>query len=148
VGDHRHGHTVLGQIAHNFQHLADHFGVEGRRRLIKEHDLRLHAQRTHDGNSLLLAARKLAGVGVGTVGQADALQQLHGLFYGRIFRHFQQFDGSQRHVLQHRFVREEVKLLKDHAHLLAVQVNVGLNVGDVHALKQNLSFSGHFQQVE
>ena len=46
----------MGQIADNAQHLADEFGVEGRRHFVEQHDLRLERQRAGDGDALLLGS--------------------------------------------------------------------------------------------
>ncbi len=56
MGHDDHGHAVVRKLLHNVEHLADHFRVEGARRLVKEHDVRLHAQGTDNGYTLLLAA--------------------------------------------------------------------------------------------
>src|SRR5262249_12088247 len=39
-----HGHAFLGEIGHDIQDLVDHLGVEGRGRLVEEHDPRLHGE--------------------------------------------------------------------------------------------------------
>src|SRR5665647_2205243 len=76
VGDDDHRHPVLGQPGHDVEDLVDHLGVERRSRLVEEHDLGIHRQRPSDGHALLLATRKLSGVLVGLLGDADPLQQL------------------------------------------------------------------------
>ncbi len=57
VSDANHGHAFLGEADHGVEHLFHHFRVERRRRLVEQHDLRVHAQRTRDCHTLLLAAR-------------------------------------------------------------------------------------------
>ncbi|TXT53539.1 MAG: hypothetical protein BAJATHORv1_170009 [Candidatus Thorarchaeota archaeon] len=42
VGDDDHGHPLLGQVEHHVEHLLDHLRVEGRRRLVEEHDHGVH----------------------------------------------------------------------------------------------------------
>jgi hypothetical protein len=44
VGDAQHGHAFLGQFDHGVEHFLDHFRVERRGRLVKQHDARVHAQ--------------------------------------------------------------------------------------------------------
>ena len=53
----------LGQVLHDGEHLADHFGVQGRGRLVEEQHLRVHGQGAGDGHALLLAAGELPGAG-------------------------------------------------------------------------------------
>ena len=62
MGDHQHGHALLGQLPHDGKHLAGQLRVEGRGGLIKIDDLRVGCQRPGNGHTLLLAAGKLAGV--------------------------------------------------------------------------------------
>jgi hypothetical protein len=62
VGDAEHGHALLGERHHGVEHLLHHLRVEGRGRLVEQHDLRAHAQRARDGDALLLAAGELARI--------------------------------------------------------------------------------------
>src|SRR5690554_398430 len=59
VGDDHHGHSVVCQLHHDVEHLADHFRVEGRGRLVEQDQFRIHRQGTGDRDALLLAAREL-----------------------------------------------------------------------------------------
>ena len=79
MGHHHHGHAFVRQFDHHVQHFVDHFRIERRGRLIEQHGDRIHAQRTGDGDALLLAAGQLTGELVGMGGEADALQQLQTL---------------------------------------------------------------------
>ena len=54
--NHDHSHAVLGQRHHGVQNFLDHLGIEGRCRLVEQHQLGLHAQRAGNGHTLLLAA--------------------------------------------------------------------------------------------
>jgi hypothetical protein len=67
VRDDEHGHVLVGQLAHAAQHLAGELGVERRGRLVEEHDVGFHGQRTGDGDALLLPARKARGIAVALV---------------------------------------------------------------------------------
>src|SRR5262245_12589239 len=58
VSDHDHGDPIARQVPDHVEDLVDHLRIESRRWLVKEHDPRLHAQRTGDGGALLLAPRK------------------------------------------------------------------------------------------
>ena len=59
VGHDNHCHLFACQFAHHFQHLARQAWIERRGRLIKEHHLWLHCQRTGNRHPLLLPARHL-----------------------------------------------------------------------------------------
>ena len=148
MGDHHHGHAVVGQILHDLQHLANHFGVQGRGGLVKQHHIRLHAQGAGDGDTLLLTAGQLLRIGVGTVGQTDHIQKAAGSGFGLGLLDALGVHGCERQVLEHRHVGEQVKVLEHHAHPLAVQVDVHLFVGNVHVFKVDGTVGGLFQQVE
>jgi hypothetical protein len=64
----------FGQFDHDVQHFLDHLRVEGRGRLVEQHDLGLHAQRAGDGDALLLAAGELAGVLLRLLGDLHPVQ--------------------------------------------------------------------------
>ena len=146
MGDTDHRHAALGKLLHQLQHLADHLGVKGGGRLIEQQHIRVHRQRTHNGDALLLAAGQHVGVGVRLVGQTDALQQLHGFLVGLCLLHQAQTHGGQRDVLLHRQVGEEVEMLEHHAHFLAHMVNVV--VGDFLAVEDDMAAVRLLQTVQ
>ena len=76
VGDHDHGHALIGERLHDAQHLADRLRVERRGRLVEQHQRRLHRERAGDRDPLLLAAGELRRMLVGLLGEADLAQQL------------------------------------------------------------------------
>ena len=55
--------------------------------------------------------------------------------------------GRQRQVVHDGQVGEQVKVLKDHAHLLTNLIDIHALGGDVLAVKDNLTLGGFFQQV-
>ena len=146
--DHR--HAALGEVLHHVEHLADHLGVEGAGRLVEEHDLGVHHQRAHDGDTLLLTAGELAGIGVGAVGKAHAAEQLERLGLSLLLVHALDACGRGGQVVHHVHVVEEVELLEHHAHLLTVLVDVlALPLGaDVHAVEEDLARGRRLQQVQ
>lgn len=146
VGDHQHGDAGVGQLLHQFQNLAHHFGVEGAGGLVEQDHVRVHGKGTGNGNALLLAAGKALGVGVGLVGQAHAGQQLVGFVgNGLLILELEQGRGQLK-VLLHGQVREEVEVLEHHAHLLAHSVDVGfVHLG---ALKFDAAGGGDLQPVQ
>ena len=60
------------QLPDDRQHLRHQHRVERRRDLVEQQDVRLHRQRAHDGDPLLLAAREPVGHRVALVGQPEA----------------------------------------------------------------------------
>ena len=148
----------MRQLLHDLEHLADHLRVERARRLVKEHDLRLHHERADDGHALLLAAGELDGVGLRAVAEPDALEKRMCLLLGLGLRHVLDMDGREGHVVEDGHVREEVEMLEDHAHLLPVLVKIELDplaglvfdlfLRDVHAVKVDLARRRHLQQVQ
>ena len=91
----------------------------------------LHGQRADDRHALLLAAGEPVGEGVGLVAQADPVEQL--VRRGRrpgASRRLRDLARCERHVLEHRHVREEVERLEDDADLAAQRVHVDLALGD------------------
>ena len=50
------GPIKVRKVAHGLKHFADHFGVERGRRLVEQHHLRFHAERSRNRRALLLTA--------------------------------------------------------------------------------------------
>ena len=158
MSDHHHGHAAGGQLLHDIQHLAHHFRVQCGGRLVEQHDLRLHHHGADDGNPLLLSAGKLNGVSIRPVSQTHTRQQGARLLFGLGLVHVLDLDGSNDHILQNGLVGEQIEVLEHHAHLLPVHIDVhlypfslgidGVFLGDVHAVKENMTAGGHFQQVQ
>lgn len=71
VGDDHQGGAVAGEFFDHGQDFADEFGVKGRGGFVKEEYVGLEGQCAGNRNSLLLPARKLAGVGGPAVGEPD-----------------------------------------------------------------------------
>ena len=98
--------------------------------------------------TLLLAARQLAGVGIRAVAQAHPFEQRTGLpLGGRPVGLFEQ-DGRQGHIVENGHMGKEIELLEHHPHLLAVQVDVHLGVGDIHPFEDHLAAGWHLKQIE
>ena len=76
VGDDHHGHALAGEVDHHVEHLADHFGIERRGRLVEQHGDRVHRERAGDRDALLLAAGQFGRVFARVLLQPDALEQL------------------------------------------------------------------------
>ena len=144
--DDDHRHALGGQGAHDVQDLLDHLGIESARRLIEEHEARLHRERTRDGDTLLLTARKLLGIGLRLVCQADFLQE-HTRVLLRLFAcGLSDLARRKRDVVQNRHVRKEVKSLEHHADLGAHAIDVGC--GKLLAVDGDLSLGRHIEVVD
>ena len=56
MGHNHHGHALLSQLLHDFQHLAHHFRVQGRGGFVEKQYIRLYSQRAGNGHPLLLSS--------------------------------------------------------------------------------------------
>ena len=135
MGDDQHGHALLCQLSHDGQHLAGQFRVEGAGGFVEIDDLGAGGKSAGDGHALLLTARQLTGVVVGTVGEADFFQHLHADGISLRFGHLPGNDEALGDVLQGRFVAEEVVVLEDESRLAAQPRDAGaIGVGEVEGL--------------
>ena len=67
-----------GELADDLEHLGDELGVERARDLVEQHEARLHRERAHDRDALLLAAGEPVGILLALVGEAEAGEELVG----------------------------------------------------------------------
>ena len=74
-----HRHAARRELADHVEHLRHELGVERARDLVEEEQLRLHRERPHDRDPLLLAAGEAIGVLVALVGEPEAREQRLGL---------------------------------------------------------------------
>ena len=81
VGDNDHRTSFRRQALHHGQHFAHEFRVERGRRLVEEDYARMNRERPRNCGALLLAARKLAGIGIGAMAEADFRQKRHRFFH-------------------------------------------------------------------
>jgi hypothetical protein len=162
VGHHQHGQIVFpAELADDFQHLADKFGVERRRHLVEQHDLWPHGERTRDGDALLLAAGKLRGVVALLRPEPDQFKQVGGARFGVRPLHAEHRNRRLDAVLHRGHVREQVERLEHHAdlrpdladvidirrHQLAVPLHMGerLALDPDHAVVDRLQRHQHAQ---
>ena len=129
-----HGHAAFGETDHGVQHFLDHLRVERRSRLVEQHDLRLHAQRPGDRHPLLLAAGELTGKLVGLLGNAHALEIMHGDLLGLPARQLAHPHRCQGAVLQHGQVRKQIEVLEDHADFTANRLDLLEIAGQLHTI--------------
>ena len=112
MGNDDHRHIFFRQRTDDLEHLAGQLGIKRRGRLVKAKDIRLHRQRSRDRHTLLLSARKLAGVVVDLFLQADAVDQLESVFLDLFFTAFAQQLRCEGDVLEHAVLREKVEVLE------------------------------------
>ena len=144
VGDDHHRDAQLPvDVLDERQDRVGGVGVQRAGGLIAEQHFGVGCQCAGNGNALFLAAGKHVGVNIRLIGQANALQQLHGLLVGSSLAHTAQAHRSQRDVLFHRQVGEQVKMLEHHAHLGAGGINVAF--GDLFAVQHNRAAVRFFQ---
>jgi hypothetical protein len=115
-----HRHAGARQVSHQLQHLAHHFRIEGRGRLVEQDKLRLHRQRPGDCDALLLTAGQGAGIGLGKAAEADASEQFEGPALGDLPVLMQHVPRAERDVLQRRQMREQLEMLEHHADPAAI----------------------------
>ena len=70
VRDDQHRHAVTREVAHDVQHLPDHLRVQRRGRLVEQHQLRVHGERSRDRHPLLLPTRQVRRELIGLLGDA------------------------------------------------------------------------------
>ena len=139
MGDDDHRHAVRRQLLHDGQYLADHFRVEGRGRLIEEHDVRLHAERTRDRDTLLLSTRELGRISLGLLGEIHALKHLHRALPGLCLTALLQFHRRQHQIMQDIHIIEEIEMLEHHTDVFADLIHIHLFIGDVDPIHMDLS---------
>jgi hypothetical protein len=148
VGDHDHRHAVAGQPDHDLEDLVDHLGIQGGGRLVEQHHLGIHGQRPGDRHPLLLAAGQLRRDLVGLGADAHPVQQFAGAPLGIGLGLLAHLDRPQGDVLQHRFVREQVEALEDHADVAAQPGQLLALVGQPHPVDADLALLDGLQPVD
>ena len=144
----QHGHALLRETDHRVEHFLDHFRVERRGRLVEQHDARIHAQRTRDGDALLLTAGELAGIFVGLLRNLDAGEEVHRALLGLLLRHLAHPDRRQGAVLEDGQMWKEVEVLEHHANLGTDPVDVLDVRRQPGAIDRDRAFLMFFQRVD
>ena len=76
VGRNEHRHPAPGELSDDVEHLGDELWVECARDLVKEEQVRLHRERPHDRDPLLLATRQPIRVFGSLVVESEAAEKL------------------------------------------------------------------------
>jgi hypothetical protein len=149
VRHHDHRRAVGGELAHDGEDFAGELGVERARGFVEEQHGRLDGEGAGDGGALLLAAGELGRVGVGFVGEADAVEQGKRTVAGGVGREPADEAGGEREIFPDAQVGEEVELLKDHADAGAVGVERGVVTRvDEGAVAADFAGVGEHEKVE
>src|SRR5260221_3262042 len=109
VRDHDHGHAGQRKLLHLLEDAADELGIQRRRHLVEQHQLRLHRERARNRDPLLLTARELARVALGLLAEAHALKLRHRLLLRLPARDVEHARDAQGHVVERGHVREQVE---------------------------------------
>ena len=147
MSNHNHSHTRLCKFLHQFQNFPDHLRVKCRSRLIEKHYIRVHSQRTCNGNTLFLSSGKHIRICIGFVRKSDTRQKLICFLRCFVLCHQLQLYRCQHNVLFYCLMRKKIKLLKYHADFLTMSVNVNFWICNIRSLKKDLSSCRNFQKV-
>ena len=113
VSDNHHSDVFGCQVFDDLQDFAGELRIQGRGWLVEEKDVRVHAQGSGDGNSLLLSAGELVGIVVFLVGESHFFQKLSCLGVDFFFVPFLDFNGSVNNILDYGKMWKKVKVLED-----------------------------------
>ena len=119
------------ELTDHVEHLRHELRVERARDLVEEDELRLHRERAHDRDALLLAAGEAVGVLVPLVGEAEPLEQRDRPGLRLAPRLPERLPRPERHVGEHRHVREEVERLEDDSDPAADRIDVDVTSRDL-----------------
>ena len=122
--------------------------VERARGFVAQHNLRVRSKGARNGDALLLAARKLAGVIVRLAGKSHEFEQFERASFGLFLRRAMQFE-RERDVAQHRALGEQAEILENHANGLAQidELLAGI-VGHIGAIDEHAARRGTLEQVD
>ena len=124
--------------------------VEIARRLVGEQQTRRVDQGTRDDRAALLAARHIAGISLGSVGQADAVEQAASPPIGVLGVHGAAEQRRQRDVVARGQVRQQAGELKDKADMAAAEIREpGLRQGPhIGAVEHQLALRRRGQRAQ
>ncbi len=147
VGRDQHRHPAGGELADHVQHLRDELGIECARHLVEQHHVRLHRERAHDRDALLLPPGEPVGIVVALVREPEAAEELVGLGLGPASREPARLLRPERHVPEHAHVREEVVGLEDDPDPAPDRVHVDPGRGDLVAADDDPAGVDRLEQV-
>ena len=139
----------MGEVLDDGQDLADHLRIQGRGRLVEQENLRLGGQCPGDGDALLLAARELAGEGVGLIRQPDLGQHrlCDSVGLGGIL--LQDFPKGEAYVLPSAQVRIQIELLEYEAYTGPKAAELlAPGAGGIDSVDEDIPPRGGFQAID
>jgi hypothetical protein len=148
VGSHEYGLTRRFQFLYEIENFADQLWVERARDLVKQQEYGIPRDCANYCHALLLASRELIGVFVGFVRYAYASEQLKSSALGFFLRHAVDDTVCDGYVIEHRFVRKEIELLKDDAYLGARQILVDARIRYVLTAEKYLAVVDALEQID
>ena len=137
VGRDEHRHAAGGELADDVEHLRDELRVERGGDLVEQQQVRLHRERPHDRHPLLLAARQPVRHVARLRAEAEPLEQRQRLPLRLGARPAQHLARRERHVVEHRHVREQVERLEHDPDPAPDPVDVDALGGDLLALDED-----------
>ena len=149
MGNDHHGHAHFAvDVAQKVEHLRGRARIKRARGLIAQHHFRIVRQRAGNGNTLLLAAGKLAGIILRLVRQADKLEQLKGARFRLRLLLVAKFE-REGDVAQDRALLEQAEILENHANAAAkLKQLLSLERRDVLSVDHDTAARGPFEQVD
>ena len=147
MGDDNHRQALFGEVAHDFEHFADHLGVECARRLVEQQNFGLHRKRAGYCDALLLTAGELGGLGVDVGCHADLfkIMQCGSLGFGSgLLENLRLTDHA---VLESGHVVEKIERLEHHADVRTVCARAAFDIVDVCAVIEYLAGGRSLKEV-
>src|SRR6185437_10457261 len=148
MGHDHHGHAVAGEVDHDVEHLADHFRIERRGRLVEQHGDRIHRQRPRNGDALLLAAGQFGRVFAGVFPEPDPVEKAYGLRYRLVMRPTQHLLLGEAQIVDDPKVREQFEMLKYHADAGTQFRQVGPGIVDLDAVDADFAALERLERID
>ena len=117
VGNDNHSHLLLGKFSYDLEHSRSKFGIQSRRGLVKEKDLRVYRHRPRDRYSLLLSSRQVTGERIRLARQVELRKKTVADGISLLTALLVHVDESFRDVTSYREVRKEIEVLEHETEL-------------------------------
>ena len=148
MGDNHHGHAGFCQFFHQIENAANHFRIERRGCLIKQHHFRVHRQGAGNRHALLLTAGKLARIMSCTFRNTHTRQHILRDFQRFRLGAFQHHSLRQNHIFQRCFMLKQIEMLKHHADFRTGMIEISLRIGDCQIIDGDRAAVDGFQCIE
>ena len=148
MGHDQHRAAVFCKLQHGVEHLAHHLRIERCRYLVKQHDLRMHTQRSDDRDTLLLTSGELTRITILFIKQSDALQKLFGFLSDLVFAALLHLHWRKYDILQNGLMRKQLIVLEYHTNLLTDLSDIAAVAVDQFAVKTNLAALDRLERID